>query len=147
MAASPVVSMLAARAALNAITALLSVGGAGTIEVRTGAMEATTLTADSGTLLVTLTLSATAFAAATDGAVNGLATALANAITSGVAVGAGTQTAGHWRAKSNAGVVIVQGNCGTAAADMILSSTSISNGDTVAATSWTMTLPDGTGSD
>lgn len=143
MAAAPVISILSTKTALNALTALLSVGGAGTIEVRTGAPEATTLTADSGTLLATLTLSATAFAAATNATANGLATATANAITSGTAVASGT--AGHWRAKSNAGVVIVQGNAATSAADMILSSTTINTGDTVSATSWKITLPCGDG--
>lgn len=144
MAAAPIISMLAARAALDAITAKFT-GGAGTVEIRTGAPEATTLTADSGTLLATLTLSATAFAASTDGGTNGLATAFANAITSATAVATGT--AGHFRAKSNAGVVIIQGNCGTSGADMILNSTSITTGDLVTATSWTVTLPDGTSSD
>lgn len=144
MAAAPVMSMLAARAALDAITAKFT-GGAGTIEIRTGAPEATTLTADSGTLLATLTLSATAFAASTDGGSNGLATAAANAITSGTA--GATGTAGHFRAKSNGGVVIIQGNVGTSAADMILNTTTITSGDTVACTAWTATLPDGTGSD
>lgn len=143
MAAAPVISILSTKTALNALTALLSVGGAGTIEVRTGAPEATTLTADSGTLLATLTLSATAFAAATNATANGLATATANAITSATAVANGT--AGHWRAKSNAGVVIVQGNAATSGADMILSSTTINSGDTVSATSWKITLPCGDG--
>lgn len=143
MSAIPVISILGTKTALNALTALLSVGGAGTIEVRTGAPEATTLTADSGTLLATLTLSSTAFGAATSVTSNGLATATANAITSATA--AATGTAGHWRAKSNAGVVIFQGNAATSAADMILSSTSINSGDTVAATSWVVTLPCGDG--
>lgn len=143
MSAIPIISILGTKTALNALTALLSVGGAGTIEVRTGAPEATTLTADSGTLLATLTLSATAFAAATSLTSNGLATATANAITSATAVASGT--AGHWRAKSNGGVVIFQGNAATSAADMILSSTSINSGDTVAATSWVVTLPCGDG--
>src|SRR3954469_23436506 len=104
MAATPVMSILGAKTALNALTALLSAGGAGTVEIRTGAPEATTLTADSGTLLATLTLSATAFPASTSSTTNGLATATANAITSGTAVA--SNTAGHFRAKSNAGVVI-----------------------------------------
>jgi hypothetical protein len=146
MAATPVISMLAARAALDAITAKLNVGGtAGTIEIRTGAAEATTLTADSGTLLATLTLSTTSFPGSADGVSNGLATATASAITSATAVASGT--AGHFRAKSSAGTVIVQGTVGTATADMILNTTTITSGDNVACTSWVITLPDGTGSD
>lgn len=145
MAAAPVISMLAARAAIDAITAKFS-GGAGTIEIRTGVPEATTLTADAGTKLATLTLSATAFAASTDSGTTGLATATANAITSDTNAAA-TGTAGHFRAKSNAGVVIIQGNVGTSAADLILNTTAITAGDTVAITSWVATLPDGTGTD
>lgn len=146
MAAQPIISMLSARAGLDAITALLNVGGlAGSIEIRTGSSPATTLTADSGTLLVTLTLSTTAFPASADGTSNGLATATANAITSGVAVAAGT--AGYFRAKSSAGTVIVQGTCGTSSADMIMSSTSIAVGDTIIGNSWVITLPDNSGVD
>lgn len=147
MAAVPVISMLAARAGLNAILALLNTGGAGSVDIRTGAPEATTLTADSGTLLATLTLSATAFPPSTDGATDGLAHAVANAIGSATAVGAGN--AGHFRAKNGSGTVIVQGNCSATpgAADMILNSVAIAVSDLVAATSWTVTLPDGTGSD
>ena len=144
MATATVVSMLGARAALNALTALFT-GGAGTVEIRTGAPEATTLTADSGTLLATLTLSSTAFGASTDGTSNGLATATANSITAATAGASGT--AGHFRAKSNAGVVLAQGTCGTSGTDMILNSTTITSGDLVTATSWVITLPDGTGSD
>lgn len=140
MAATPVMSILAAKAALDAITAKLT--ATSTIEIRVGAPEATTLTADAGTLLATLTCSATAFPASTsDGAGNALATA--NAITSGIA--AATGTAGHFRAKNAAGVVIIQGTCGTSLADMILNSTSITSGDTVGATSWTVKLPCGDG--
>lgn len=146
MAATPVMSMLAARAALDAILAKLNTGGAGTIEIRTGAPEATTLTADSGTKLATLTFSATAFPASADGTSNGLATGTASAITSDTNA-ANSGTAGHFRAKSGAGTVILQGTVGTSAADMILNTTTITAGDTVACTSYVVTLPDGTGSD
>lgn len=145
MAATPVMSMLAARAALDAITAKFT-GGAGTIEIRTGAPEATTLTADAGTKLATLTFSSTAFAASTDGGSDGLAHALANAITSDTNA-ANSGTAGHFRAKSNGGVVILQGTAGTSSADLILNTTTITAGDTVAITSYLVTLADGTGTD
>ena len=146
MATSPVISMLSARAALDAITAKLNVGGtAGTVKIYTGSQPANTLASETGTLLATLTLSTTAFPASTDGTTNGLATATANSITAGTAVATGT--AGHFRALDSAGVCIVMGSCGTSAADMILNSTSITSGDTVSATSGVITLPDGTGSD
>lgn len=147
MAASPVCSMLAARAALDALLAKLNVGGtAGHIKIYSGAMPATTLTAPSGTLLSTLTLSVTAFPASTDGTTNGLATAVANAITADPSA-ANSGTAGYFRAWDSAGVTIIQGDVGTAAADMILNTTTIVAGAVVTVTSWTVTLPDGTGTD
>jgi len=147
MAANPMVSMLSARAALDALLAKLNVGGtAGHIKIFTGSMPATCETADSGTLLSTLTLSTTAFPASTDPGSNGLATATANAITSDTDAAA-TGTAGYFRAYDSAGVCIVQGTVGTSAADMILNTTSIVQHATVAITSWVVTLPDGSGAD
>jgi len=146
MAATPVISMAAAIAGLNAITALLGTAP-GVIEIFTGTPPANTLASDTGTKLSTLTLSSTAFPTAVDGVSNGLATATANAITSDSSA-ANTGTAGYFRAKTSAsGTVIVQGTCGTSSADMIMNTTSIVAGDTVACSSWVITLPDGTGSD
>lgn len=140
MSATPIMSILAAKAALDAAVAKLT--ATATIEIRTGPAEATTLTADAGTLLATLTCNATPFPASTsDGAGNALATA--NAITSGIA--GNTGTAAHFRAKNTSGVVIFQGTVGTSAADMIINSTSITSGDTVGATAWTIKLPCGDG--
>ena len=147
MAANPMVSMLSARAALDALLAKLNVGGtAGHIKIFSGAMPATTETADSGVLLSTLTLSTTAFPASADPGTTGLATATANAITSDTSAAA-TGTAGYFRAYDSAGVCIVQGTVGTSLADMILNTTSISAGATVAITSWVVTLPDGSAAD
>jgi len=141
------VSMLSARAALDALLGKLNVGGtAGVVKIFTGSMPATCETADSGTRLATLTLSTTAFPASTDPGSTGLATATANAITSDTNAAA-TGTAGYFRAYDSAGVCIVQGTVGTSAADMILNTTSISAGSTVAITSWVVTLPDGSGAD
>jgi hypothetical protein len=139
------VSMASAEAALNALTALLNTGGAGSIKIFTGSAPATCETADSGTLLATLALSATAFGNATDPGSTGLATATANSITSATA--AATGTAGYFRAYNGSGTCIVQGTVGTASADMILNTTSIVSGATVAITSWVITLPDGSGAD
>jgi hypothetical protein len=147
MAANPMVSMLGARAALDALLAKLNVGGtAGHIKIFSGAMPATAETADSGVLLSTLTLSVTAFPASADPGSTGLATATANAITSDTNAAA-TGTAGYFRAYDSAGVCIVQGTVGTATADMILNTTSIAAGATVAITSWVVTLPDGSAAD
>jgi hypothetical protein len=146
MAANPMVSMLSARAALDALLALLNTGGAGSIKIWTGSMPATCETGDTGTHLSTLPLSATAFPASTDPGSTGLATATANSITSDTNA-ANTGTAGYFRAYSGAGTCIVQGTVGTSAADMILNTTSIVAGATVAITSWVVTLPDGSAAD
>lgn len=143
MAATPIISPTAAKAGLDAICAKLNTSGV--IKVFTGSAPSHTGAADTGTLLVTLTLSTTAFAASTDGTTTGIMTATANAITSGTAAASGT--AGYFRAYDGSVVCHIQGSCGTSAADMILNSTTITSGDVVAATSWVVTLPDGSGND
>lgn len=145
MAADPRYSNLGARAALDALTALLNAGGAGHIKIWTGSAPATTETADSGTLCATLTLSATAFGASTDNG-DGTAKATAAAITSDTDA-ASTNTAGYFRAYSGAGTCIIQGTVGTSAADMILNTTSIVQHSTVAISSWVVYMPDGSTTD
>lgn len=149
MAANPMCSMAAAQAGLDAILAKLNVGGvAGTIQIFSGAMPATAETADSGTKLSTLTFSVTSFAGSTDPGSTGLATATANSITSDSnAIGSASVTAGYFRAKDKNGVVVLQGTCGTSAADMILNTTTIPAGSQVSITSYVVTLPDGSGAD
>lgn len=144
MAATPVTSIAAAKGMLDYVTGLVNTGGTGHLYIRSGSPPATTLTADSGTLGATLTMNATAFASATSLTTNGLATATANAITSDTNAAASI-TAGHFRVKNGAGTVIFQGTCGTATADMILNTTTITAGDTVACTSFLVTLPCGDG--
>lgn len=145
MTANPMCSNAGAIASLNALLALLNVGGAGKIEIRTGALEASTETADAGTLLSTLPLSATAFPTAIDNSAGG-ATATANTITSDTNAAA-SGTAGHFRAKDHSGAVVIQGTVGTSSADMILASTTIAIGGTVTVSAWTVTQPDGSGVD
>jgi hypothetical protein len=142
MALLPVMSIIAAKAALDAIRVLPDAGGAGNLYIRSGAQPATTLTADSGTLGATLPLSATSFGAATSATSNGLATTTAAAITSDTNAAASI-TAGHFRIKSGAGTCIFQGNVGTATADLIMNTTTINAGDTVACSSFKITLPCG----
>jgi hypothetical protein len=140
MTALPVGSIIGAKAALDAWTALI--GASGNLFIRSGAQPATTLTADSGTLGATLPLSATAFPASTSATSNGLATATANAITSDTNAAASI-TAQHFRMKTSGGTTIFQGNVGTSSADLILNTTTITAGDTVAITSFKITLPCG----
>jgi hypothetical protein len=125
----------ARNAALDAITALLNAGGAGTLDIRTGAQPTDPATAATGTLLATLTLSATAFAAASS------QSSALNAVTSATA--AATGTAGWFRLKNNAGTGIIDGTVGTSGAELNLSSTSIVSGGTVSITSGSITLPVG----
>lgn len=137
-------SILAAKTGLDAITALVDAGGAGNLYIRSGAQPATTLTADSGTLGATLPMSATAFGSSTSGTSDGLATATANAITSDTNAAASI-TAAHFRIKSGGGTVIFQGNVGTSGADLNMNTTTINSGDTVAITSFEVTLQCGDG--
>lgn len=148
MTATPIMSMAAARAALDAATTLVNAGTPpGTIKIYSGAAPATAETAASGTLLSSgLTFSNTAFASSTDPGSTGLATATANAITSDTNA-ANTGTAGYFRACNAAGTCIFQGVCGTSAADMIMNTTSITAGDTIAVSSFVITLADGSGAD
>ncbi len=148
MATNPMISMNAARAGLDAILGLLNYGGVGgTIKIWTGAMPNSCSAADSGTRLATLTLSTTAFQAAVNAAgADGLATATANAITSDTNAAA-SGTAGYFRGYDSANNCVIQGTVGTSAADMILNTTSIVSGATVSITSWTVSLPDGSGID
>lgn len=144
MTTKPVMSVVAAKAALDATTALVNVGGTGNLFIRSGAQPAATLTADSGTLLSTLPMSATAFPASTSLTTNGIITATANAITTDTNAAA-SGTAGHFRIKSGGGTVIYQGNVGTSGADLNLNTTTINAGDTISITSFLVTLPCGDG--
>lgn len=143
MATQPMIHMLGARAALDAYTALYTATShikiyAGSVPTNTGGAA--------GTLLSTLAFSATAFPASTDSGTTGLATATANAIASDTNA-ASTGTAAYFRNWNAASAVIAQGTCGTSSADMILNTTSIVAGDTVACTSFVITLADGSGND
>lgn len=109
----------------------------GRIEIRTGAAPASTLDADSGTLLATCLFSATSFGSPAAGS------ATANAISNDMNIDA-TGTAGHFRIKNNAGVVIMQGTVGASGADINFSSVNFEAGGACAITSLTVTVPSGT---
>ena len=133
------ISNAAAKAELDALTALLNPGG-GYIEIRTGSQPATVGTAASGTLLGTLPLSATAFGAATTASPS---VATANAITSDTVADA-SGTAGWFRAYATTGpAAVIDGNItGTGGeGDMELDDTTIIAGGTIAVSSWTLSMP------
>lgn len=142
MTTKPVMSIIGAKTLLDALTALI--GASATIKIYSGTQPATTLTGRSGTLGATLGMSATPFPASTSATSNGLATATANAISSETNAPASI-TAGYFSLATSGGTVIMQGNVGTSAADLILNTTTITIGDTVAITSFLVTLPCGDG--
>lgn len=142
MTTKPVMSMAAAIASLNTITALLTAGSL--INIYTGAQPATTLASEAGTLLAKPAFSSTAFPSAASGTSDGNATATANTIASDTNAAA-SGTAGHFRCSTTAPLVILQGNVGTSAADLIMNTVTINAGDTVAITSFKITLPCGDG--
>lgn len=141
MALGTVVSMSAAIAALDAALLLLNTGGAGKIEIRSGAAPAKPETADSGTLLAEITLSADAFNDSADDS-SKRAAATAKTMTADTSAN-NTGTAAHFRAKNGAGTVIIQGTVGLSGTDMTLNTVDIVSGATVTITSWTVRLPTG----
>lgn len=143
MATNPCIRNAVAITMLDVLVDALDAGGGpGIIEVRTGTPPAATTDADTGTLLATLTLSTTAFGASANDPGNHRAKAIAATITSDTSAD-NTGTAGYFRSKTTGAVVIIQGTAGTAAADLILNTASITAGDTVAVSSWIVYMPDG----
>lgn len=134
MATNTHVSNARACAAVNALLGTLS---GGTLKIYTGSQPATPDVALSGqTLLVTLNLSSPAFGNAVQSTTNAVATAAT--VAPGVAVATGT--AAWFRCSDASGNAVMDGTVGTSAADLILSSTTITTGDTIAASAWTVTL-------
>lgn len=141
MALQARLSNAAAKAALDAITALIDAGSAALIRIYDGSIPANV---DDGvgaaTLLAELTMSATAFGAATDANPGALATA--NAITADASANA-TGTA-SWFAiiTENGGTLHFMGSVGTATSDMIINTTAITAGSQVTCTSGTLAFPE-----
>ncbi len=134
MANDFVVSTDARNAMLDAFTALLNVGGPGTIEIYSGAKPAGPATAVGAQVkLVTLTFGADAFGNAATGV------ATAGPIATGTAIAAGTAT--WFRAKDGAGAAKGDGTVGTSASDINLPTVTISVGLEVSITSLTVTHP------
>lgn len=125
----------------NAMSQLnTDIGANAVIKIFSGAAPANCGTADTGTLLATFAGNAGGFGTAAAGVL----TAAAVAATTGAA-GAGTGTAaGYFRIYPSAATTtnaVVQGTCGAvgSGADMILTNTSIANGQAVNFTSLTVT--------
>lgn len=130
----------AAIAMCDALVDLVDGGaGAGTLTIRTGSAPADCETADSGTLLATLTFSDPAFGAAADIAPGARATA--SAITADSSIDA-TNTAAHFRIKDSNAVCIMQGTVGTSGADINFNAVAFVTGAECAITSLTVTVPE-----
>jgi uncharacterized glyoxalase superfamily protein PhnB len=139
MTNTPFFSDTAAKAAVDAVTALLN---SGTIKVYTGSQPTDANTAiGAQTLLGTLTFGATAFGAsvASGSAGSKVVTGTANAITQDSDADA-TGTAAWFRAlKSDGTTVVLDGSAGVSGCDLNLVTTSIVQHDVIQVSSMTIT--------
>ena len=131
-----------AQAMANAFTTALDAGTAAIIRIYDGTQAADPDTAvGAQVLLAELTMSATSFGAATDANPGALITA--SAITSDSSANA-TGTASWFRMLTQAaGTTIADGSVGTASADLIMNTVSITSGSIVAISSFTITMSEG----
>jgi hypothetical protein len=116
------------------ITAIeTDIGTAAKVEIRSGAAPTNLTDADTGTLLASYTL-ASDWATQASGVLT-----FAGVPISGTAVG--TNTAGHYRVKTNAGVIKMDGSVTATGGggDMTVDNANITTGQTVQITSWTIT--------
>lgn len=118
------ISTAARNAAADAITALLNVGGAGSIKFYTSG----------AVLLATCPLSATSFGAAAAGV------ATANAITADSSADA-NGTADNYAICNNAGTVVITGTVGTSGTDFVFNTVAWTIGDNISVTALTLTMP------
>lgn len=134
MATQPSITTPVANSMLDA--GIGSVSNAGKLRIYSGTVPTNADTALSGnTLLAELTMNADAFPAASSHLLT------ANAITADSAADA-TGTATFFRLlQSDGSTVLLQGTCGTSAADMILNTTSIVSGANVSVSSFTINMP------
>ena len=125
---------------LNAI--LTAIGASGFMDIYTGSAPTDTGTTATGTLIVSLPLSATAGVVSGSGTVASPALFTFNTITTTNATGAGTLTAGYARVRSAAqgagGAGTVDLDVGTSGASVILNTVNIANGSPVSITSATI---------
>ena len=126
-------------AVCDALVDRCDLGGAGTIEIRTGSQPATGDDAATGTLLAVIPLAATAFGSAASGVATLAGTPIAD--TSADATG----TAGWARVKNGAGSNVFDGSVTATGGggDFTIANTSIVSGATVRITGGTVTAPAG----
>jgi hypothetical protein len=119
---------------------LADLGASPLIKIYSGTKPAVADTANAGTILATLTCSGSpVFTVATNASTNAVATF--NAITSATA--AATGTASFFDLTTSGGTVIARGDVGTSTQSLVLNTTAVTSGSTVAITSATITMPVG----
>lgn len=141
MANNFIIANATAQAMANAFTTALDAGTAGLIRIYDGTQPTDADTAiGAQNLLAELTMSATSFGSAADDTPGAIITA--NAITEDSSANA-TGTASWFRMLTqNAGTVIADGSVGTASADLVLNTVSITSGSTVSITAFTILMPE-----
>ena len=108
-------------------------GATAILKIRTGAQPASCATADSGTVLATLTLPADYLAAASGGTKAKLGTWEDTSADD-------TGTAAHWRLYANDGTTChAQGTVGVGSGDLQVDSASFTAGQSFTVTAWTFT--------
>lgn len=108
-----------------------TIGTAPKLRILTGSPPANCASAQTGTMLVELTLPSDWLSAASNGQVSKVGTWSATASASG--------TAGYFRVYDSSGTTAhMQGTVGTSGTDMIIDNTSINTGQTVTVTSFTL---------
>ena len=128
------ISAAAAIASVDAVTALLNVGGAGRIDIMDGTQPADPDAAiTTQNVLASLTLSVDAFQDATD--LGGFARAVANTITEDASADQ-AGTASWFRAYNGAGTAVIDGNIGTVDEALVLNNVNIALNDTVTISPW-----------
>lgn len=110
-----------------------AIGTGAVVKIKTGAQPANCAAADSGTVLVSYTLGSDWAAAASSGSKS-----LSSTPISGTA--AATGTAAHYRVYASNGTTChMQGSVATSGGDMTIDNTSITSGQSVNITSWSIT--------
>lgn len=126
---------IAANTAAQMMAAFAALAASGTLEIYSGVQPANSDTAVTNQVeLVGFTLGSPAFGAASEGVM------AANAITPSVALATGT--AAWFRLfKSDGTTAIMDGSVGTTGCDLNLETTTITDGDIIGVTSFTISMP------
>lgn len=112
-----------------------AIGTSAVMRIRSGAPPAACSTADSGTVLMSYSLASDWASAASSGDKS-----LSSLPLSGTA--SGTGTAAHFRVYASNGTTChIQGTVATAGGDMTIDNASISTGQTINVTTWTLSAP------